>query len=111
MVKNVSVKDKLKKIKNSSIWKLPDDEKVGVVNGLVLLGTISGALFSLHAAKEVHASAQECDANTGELTKSGIDAHNYGFDYSEWGNHCWWDHSWHDHSWWDHSWDNSPPPP
>lgn len=105
-VKDVGVRDRIRKIKDSKIWKLSDDEKVGVVNGLVLLGAVSGALLSLHEVKEVHAdSSPECDANSGEVIKSGIESHDFGLDTSEWGNHCWWDHSWSDWSDWS-DWSN-----
>ncbi len=99
MVRSVSVRDKIRKFRKSDIWKLSDDEKVGVVNGLVMLGAVSGALLSISAAKDAHA-APTCDEN-GEVTASGEASADIagGLNYSQWGNHCWWDHSWNNNSW------------
>lgn len=100
----MSVRDKIRKIRKSDIWKLSDDEKVGVVNGLVMLGAVSGALLSIGAAKDAHA-APSCDGD-GEVTASGEASADLGLDSSQWGNHCWWDHSWSDWSNWS-NWSNS----
>ena len=70
----MGIKDKVKKIKQMDLWKPDDNEKTGVVNGLILLGAALGASLSL----------QGHDACADEPACSG----------DEWGNWSDWTNSW-----------------
>lgn len=78
----MSVKDKLKKIKQMDLWKLNDDEKTGVINGLVLLGAALGTTLSLQS-HDASADAPSCNV-----------------DSDEWGNWADWTNSWSNWSDW-----------
>ncbi|RLG13844.1 MAG: hypothetical protein DRN71_04075 [Candidatus Nanohalarchaeota archaeon] len=93
---------KLKKTKKSDIFKIAGTEKTGVVNSLVLLGSI--ASFFAAVEHEVHAQLSlSCDSK-GEIT----DTHEFGVldSSSNWRNHCWswgWGWCWSWHWSWGHS--------
>lgn len=93
---------KLKKIKKSEIFKVAGTEKTGVVNSLVLLGSI--ASFFAVVEHEVNAITCECNTDTGEIEDTDLVT---ALDTSNnWRNHCWgWGWGW---CWsWGHS-NNAP---
>ncbi len=92
----MNIHDKLKKRRKDGFWKLSEEEKTGVINGLVLLGAVAGTLSAMH--HEAHAQPT-CD--DGVITNTNIISQDFGIDDIEWGNHCWWDHAWRDYD--DHS--------
>ena len=82
---------KLKKIKKSEIFKAAGNEKTGVVNSLVLLGSI--ASFFAVVEHEVNAIDCKCDSETGEIEDTGLDA--VLKESNNWRNHCWsWGWGW-----------------
>lgn len=94
------LKDKIKKLRERNA---DSNEKTGILNGLVVLGALAGALI---AAGDKAEAAPKCDSPTHEVTDTQTTSSDGGIDTSSWDNHCWWDHSWWDHDWsnWDESW-------
>lgn len=104
----MSLKEKLEKIKKAGIKKsfeLPENEKTGVVNGLLILGAAIGTLISQQQTAHSTPTPTSCtDTVNDKVTETEIPANNLdlGFVENSWQDHCWWDHCWWDH--WDH-WD------
>ena len=90
----MGLKERLQKIKREKPWVLPEEEKTGVINGLILIGAISSTFFSMNTHAEDTSSVSESTCETGE-THNTIPAN-----IDDWDNHCWWDHCWHDWSQW-----------
>jgi len=88
----MGIRDKIKKIRKCSIFKINGHEKTGVVNSLVLLGSV--ASFFAAVEHDVNAIAGiSCDANTGEITDTNLEpVKNLT---PPWTNHCWsWGWGW-----------------
>lgn len=94
----MGIKDKIKNARKRRLADLSGSEKTGVLNGLVVLGAIAGAMVLTGKS----ASATACDPKTHDVTNTELSSTDGGISNS-WNNHCWWDHSWHDHSWSDWS--------
>jgi len=91
----MGLKDRIRKIKRNRNWSLSEEEKTGVVNGLVLIGAVAAAFFAVQ--KETEAAPTD-SASTCE---SGESSSNMGIVINSWQDHCWWDHCWH-------NWSDSP---
>ncbi|MFH1432629.1 MAG: hypothetical protein ABIG84_05415 [archaeon] len=99
MLRFMGIRDKIKKIRKCEIFKIAGNEKTGVVNSLVLLGSI-GALL---AVVEHEVEAVTCDANS-EISDTDLEPVGPVIDASRWKNHCWnWSWCWS----WGWGWDNS----
>ncbi len=90
----MGLKEKLEKIKESRVMKvfeIREDEKTGVLNGLLLLSAAVATLVSLqHTAS---GSGTACtDTINQKVTDTGNQAKDLTLDTSQWGNHCWWNH-------------------
>lgn len=89
---NVSIKNNLRKIKQMDLWKPTNDEKTGVLNGLILLGAALGTALSLQS-HDAHAAAPTCTGdgwgNWSDWTNSWS---NWG-DWTNWGDWGDWCHS------------------
>ena len=83
----MGLKEKLQKIKREKPWVLPEEEKTGVVNGLIFLGTISGALMSLQNDTNATSDGSESTCESGESSSGDIPT-------TGWKDHCWWNHCW-----------------
>ena len=101
----MSISDKLRKIKDKgreSIFKIGDfqkTEKTGVVNSLLLLGSVGAFIVAI----EHEVQAVTCDSK-GEITDTNLNPVGPVIDDSAWKNHCWnWSWCWC----WSHTWDNS----
>ena len=103
----MGISDKLRKIKDKSresifnIGNLRGGEKTGVVNSLLLLGSV-GAFI---AAIEHEVQAVTCDSK-GEITDTDLSPNGPVIDNSAWKNHCWnWSWCW---CWgWGWGWEDS----
>ena len=99
----MSFKDKLNKIKNKikdsksvlSLDYLDDNEKTGVITGLVLLGAATGYLLSHSPEAEASTCVDNYNNNVG---LSGKSIHHSGWDnWGNWGRWCRWS-KWSRHS-------------
>ena len=85
----MSICDKIRKIRKCDIFKI-NSEKTGVVNSLVMLGSIGSVLAAVE--HEVHADVS-CNSD-GEITDTNV-ASDIIIDKSQWRNHCWnWSWCW-----------------
>ena len=100
----MGLKEKLKKIRAEAARKsfeLPENEKTGVLNSILVLGAAIGALISQQQTAHSTATPTDCrDSVNQKVTETDIPTNdlNLGFTpATDWQDHCWWDH-------WDH-WD------
>lgn len=88
----MSIRDKIKKIRKCDLFKVKNCDKTGVVNSLVMLGSV--ATFITAIEHEVNAINLHCDDN-GEITETDLSAIGPQIDDSQWKNHCWnWSWCW-----------------
>lgn len=90
----MGLKERLQKIKREKPWVLPEEEKTGVINGLILIGAISGAFFALQ--KEIEAESADAASTCETENVERDDGLEEGVEGVDWSNHCWWDHNWVD---------------
>ena len=94
----MSLKEKINKLKKRHLKEEPKGEKTGILDGLVVLGALAGAI----AVTSEASAAPTCDETTHEITDTNLNSDDDGIDTGSWDNHCWWDHAWWDHTW--HNW-------
>lgn len=108
----MSIEEKLKKIKDrSKAFELPENEKTGVINGLLILGAAIGTFLSLQKTTSGTDTPTQCtDTTNQKVTETDIPTtgREVAFDLQSWDDHCWWDHCWWDHTW--HNFTLTPPP-
>ena len=92
----MSLKEKIKNLRKRKPAENAK-EKTGILDGLVVLGALAGAI----AVTSEASAAPTCDAETHETDNTGFEPRDDGIEVGSWDNHCWWDHTWWDHSWTD----------
>ncbi len=101
----MSIIDKLKKIRETKIitdLELPEKEKTGVLNGIVLLGAAIGTIMSLQHLTSGTDTPSSCSDTINDKvtnTEIPITGRDLGFTENSWQDHCWSDHCWCAHSW------------
>lgn len=93
----MGLKEKLEKLKESRVMKVfevREDEKTGVLNGLLLLSAAVATLVSLQHTTSGTSTPTNC-ANTidQKVTETNVLGNDAGLDTSQWNNHCWWNWS------------------
>ncbi len=89
----MSIHDKIKKLKKTKkcdIFKIAGNERTGVVNSLVMLGSVAAFISAI----EHEVNAITCNA-VGEIEDTDLSAIGPQIDDSQWKNHCWnWSWCW-----------------